>query len=170
MTLKLVVSGSLGEAAPLLVTVNADLAEAIALALGELQARVTGLLKMQATLEVGIGPPTLVATVKATAQVLLNLQAAIGGPVVTLQIAAIAAILLGLNASIAGLEAMISLDLGGSVFAYSFDGSASDLGPQVTAATSGGFPGGAPTDHANALILATTTPATWALIQAIFKT
>lgn len=170
MTLRLVESGSFGDAAPLLVTVNASLGIAIAAALGELQARVAGLLKVQATLTVGIGPPTLLATIQATEQVLVNLEASFGGPVVTLQLDAIAAILLTLNASIGALEAMAQIPLGGSLFAYSFDGRASEFGPQVTAATGGGFPGGAPSDHANAIILATVEPATWAILQAVFRT
>jgi len=170
MTLRYLGELSLGQAMPLAALVNAALVGAVGVGIGQLRAKLEGLARMQVALTVG--PPTIAATIEGAIKTVARLEASIGGPVITLQVAAIVALIGELTAQIGVLNAQLALQfpLGGNVHLYSFDGRASELGPQLTSATAGGFPGGAPTDHANALVIATVEPATWLSMQAVFST
>lgn len=53
--------------------------------------------------------------------------------------------------------------------AYSYAGPVNGLGGEFATALAGGLPSGAPTDSANALMLVTTTPATWVGLGQILK-
>lgn len=141
---------------------------AVASLLGQLQANLSGLLKVQAALTVS--PPSLSANISGVAKVAASLALAVEGPSVTLQISAVASLIAQLQVQVSALVAlMASLGTAG-VAVYAFDGTASELGTQVSSVTSSGIVGGAPGDHANALVLATTIPATWLAMQQFFTT
>jgi hypothetical protein len=79
-------------------------------------------------------------------------------------------------AAVAELEAALSQALTlvdalgvGGVHVYRFSGEAQDLGGEFSAELSGGFPGGAGTDATEALLIATTIPATWAALAQVFQ-
>lgn len=103
------------------------------------------LTSVQAQIALGVELPSI--------QVQLNLALAV---VAQLQIA---------------IDALLAVEFGtAGVHAYAFDGATSQLGAELGAATSGGFPGGQPTDHANAIVLATSVPAAWAALSKLLKT
>lgn len=113
--------------------------------------------------------------------IVASLTAAISGgmtpPSIAAQIAIIEALIASLTATVAAVNAnltivtdLLALLSTGGVFAYAYAGPANGLGAALTSELAGGFPGGAPTDATNALILATTAPATWTAMQALFKT
>ncbi len=84
-------------------------------------------------------------------------------PSASLQISAALALIAALNVELGAL----GFDLtAAGIHAYAFDGEAQELGPALPNA----FPGGAPTSHCNALVLATSVPATWIAMAGIFKT
>jgi hypothetical protein len=79
-------------------------------------------------------------------------------------------------AEVAALESAlaVALDLAnallvGGLHVYRYQGDADQLGGEFGTELSGGFPGGAPTDDTNALVLATTVPGTWTAISSIFQ-
>jgi hypothetical protein len=132
----------------------------------ELQARLTAALALQAGLT--LTPPTLVAQIEIVGQLLVALKAALelGLPGVDFQVSACAEL-------IADLEARIALLLGfplgvAGVEAYIYDGDAGSFGPAVAGTVGTGLPNGRASDHVNALVLATSIPATWAALGEVF--
>lgn len=97
-------------------------------------------------LEIGITPPTISAQLDIVLAVILQLQ----------------------------IELQIYIDfldlLSARAFVYAYDGAVNQAGTELSSALVGGFPGGAPTDHANMLIFGTSIAADWAIIAQIFKT
>lgn len=138
----------------------------IATSLAELNGKLAGLLQVQAALTVQ--PPTLNATAVAAAKALAEVQASIslGLPGATLQLSAAAAIIAGLEAQIAAVVAIQANLVGASVHAYVYTGQANGIGPALTAAATGGFPGGGPFDPVGGLIIVATTPAARAALSA----
>jgi hypothetical protein len=158
---------SLSAAVPLLATFKASLGGAMALALPDLQAQITGLGNVLAAITVA--PPDLTGTIAAAIATVASLQAAIGGPTVTLQLGAITAKLTELGVSLGTLTAAAALDIpSGTVSAYVFDGASGDFGAELQAAINATLPG-AP-GHANALILVTTSPSDWSAAAEVFAT
>jgi hypothetical protein len=117
-----------------------------------------------------IKPPALAANIEAVQKVAAHLALAVEGPTVTLQIAAITGLIAQLNVQIAAALAFQATLGTAGVQVFAYDGTAASLGSEVTSATGAGLAGGAPGDHVNALILATSIPATWAAMQAFFTT
>lgn len=147
---------TLGGALPTALTAQAGLVAAVNTSLPEVQARVAGLLNVQAALVVS--PPDLTGTIAAVAQVAAMLQAAISGPTVTLQVAAIAVILAELEVILGLLQAQLAFAaaLGATlgtagIHMLSYVGSADQAGPQLSALLPP--PGVAPTDQVGGVLL-----------------
>lgn len=123
-----------------------------------------------------LSPPSFSANLAAAVELIakLTLSLALIPPVVfpsiSLQLAGNLTIIAQLEASIAVLTPLVDLFDAAGVFVYAFDGVTSSFGRSVARALSGGFPGaGGATAHANAIILATVTPATWTALQAFVE-
>jgi hypothetical protein len=159
---------SIAAAVPLLAGFSAGLSAANAVAIPQLQGQLLGLNAVLGAITVA--PPSLGATITAALGTVASLQAAVGGPTVTLQPAAIAgqisALTASLNALIASAAALTIPSANASI--YVFDGSSDDLGAELQSAINGSLPGVG--GHANALILATTSPSAWAALQLVFET
>lgn len=136
--------------------------------LADLEAKLAGAASLAASL--ALHPPTLVANLALAGELVAALTAAIavGDPGVDIQIAAVAAYIESLNVSIAALAGFEAAMGSAGVHAYTYDGTAAAFGDELAAQVGGGFPGGVASDHCNALILATTIPATWAAMGEIF--
>lgn len=164
MTVALVGDASIGEAIPLpvglVLTASADLQLKLAAMIDfSLQLGLPGLsigaqldlclqiiAALNACLEIGITPPSISAQLDIVLAVIFQIQ----------------------------IELQIYLDfldlLDARVFIYTFDGAVNAMGGEFTTELAGGFPGGAPTDHSNMLVLGTSIGASWAIMQKIFKT
>jgi hypothetical protein len=112
-----------------------------------IQVALAAIASMQAAVALGISPPSLSAQVEIMAAALAELQVSLN-------------VLLGLSNA---------LGVAG-VHLYQYSGPADQLGSEFHAALSGGFPDGAPSDHADALLVATSSPAAWAAIATMMKT
>jgi hypothetical protein len=108
----------------------------------------------------------------------INLSIALGLPLpdINAQIAAVLALIAALLAAVSAINAnlnTITLFLSflnePGVHMYYFNGITANLGTEISAATSGGFPGGAGTDATQALLIGTSIPGTWAAIANIMK-
>jgi hypothetical protein len=131
-----------------------------------LQGQLAGLLNVSAAIT--IKPPSLTAAINGAVQVLAKLQAA--PPSISFGASAILALIAKLQAQIAAINLQISLLTGSAgLFAYAYAGTVDSLGSSLSAATSGGFPGGSGLAACNALILATELPATWAALSTFVK-
>lgn len=147
----------------------------INLALPDIQQRLAALLAWSPT-------PVSFTAQLALAQAMVSsvtASIALGLPVPSIlaQIAIIGALIAELEAAIAavavqlGLITAFQVHLGAAgLHVYAYSGPANGLGGAVTVALAGGLPGGGPTDATNALVLATTIPATWTAMQAVFQT
>lgn len=92
------------------------------------------------------------------------------------QLALIAAQVATLTATIDGIEVNLDLLTGlqaplatAGVHAYAFDGDTDSFGAELDGELAGGVPGGSPSDHANAVAIITTIPATWLALGEIVK-
>ena len=132
----------------------------------QLQAQLAGAVALSAQLKVR--PPTLAAQLDVAIALVAALRAGIvlGLPGIDFQVTACATLIASLEAKIAVL-AGFPLGTAG-VFAYAYDGSASSYGPTVGSVVGSGLPGGRADDHINALIFATSIPATWAALGGVF--
>lgn len=169
---------SLGQACPVALAASAQLSASVGLVLPGLQAQLTGLLALQAS--IAVSPPSLATNLSLAQQLVAGLTVAIsaGLPGVDFQALAVAGQLAAIQAQIGSLSGVASL--GGTiaallgavgVYVYAYSGTADGIGPAMSAATSSGFPGaGGPSQPSNAIVLATVTPATWAAMQTFFKT
>jgi hypothetical protein len=97
-------------------------------------------------------------------------------PSIDAQIAAVSALVAELlvtvtavNVQLAAVLAFQSQLAAAGVFAFAYAGAVNALGADFTTALAAGLPGGAPTDACHALVLATTTPATWTVMSQVFK-
>lgn len=155
-------------AVPLLAQFSAGFTAAANASIPELNAKLLGLNNVLTAITVA--PPALGATITAALQTVASLQAAIGGPTVTLQPAAILAQIALLTAQLDALTAAVSALVipVATMSVYSFDGNSPNLGAELQAAINTTLPGAG--GHANALILATTSPSAWAAMQLVFET
>lgn len=162
MTIAYKGSLSIGDLCPLVVSAHAA-------TFAELNAKLAGLLELQAKLT--ITPPSIAGSITIVANLLAGLQAAVtlGLPGVDFQLAAVAAAMVSINAS---LSILLSLQVtfgAAGVFVYSYEGAVGAFGGELNAALAAGFPGaGGPLQGCNALVLGTVTPATWTAMAAFF--
>lgn len=162
---------SLSAVVPLLAQFSVALSGANAFAIPQLQAQLTGLGNVLAAITVA--PPALGATITAALATVASLQAELalggGGPIVTLQVGTITAQITALNATLASLVANATLTIpSATVSVYVFDGASGNLGVELQSAVNGSLPGVG--GHANALIIATTSPTDWAAVGTVFAT
>ncbi len=87
-------------------------------------------------------------------------------PTLSVQLAAIAAAVATLNVEVGILLSYQSALGAAGIHAYAFSGQANALGPAIPSS----FPGGAPTDAVNALLLVTDIPASWTALGVVLKT
>lgn len=128
----------------------------------QLAANVKLLARLQAT------PPTIALQIELVTKLLAKLKVAatLGLPSVSFQVSMVGALIAKLKARIALLT---NFPLGtAGVMAYAYDGDAGSFGPTVSGTVGNGLPGGRATDHVNAIILATSIPATWAALGEVF--
>jgi|WetSurMetagenome_2_1015567.scaffolds.fasta_scaffold278009_2 hypothetical protein len=140
----------------LLPSVVSLLAAAQARAVGQLAgaARISG--------QLAFTLPSIAARVTAAAR--LAAQIALQPPSVQFNIGANVALIAALKAQLA-LIADLFVALGSAgVECYLYDGTAQSFGGEVNGATAQGLPGGAPSDHMNAFVIATRYPAAWAAL------
>lgn len=141
---------------------------AIGISLPELEIKLSAMLA--AAIELNLHPPTIAASLSLALQLVAEIQASISIgielPSLSLQLSFIASFVAALNLQIGILLAFQASMGTAGVHAYAWDGEAASLGPAVPTS----FPGGAPTDHTNALLMVTAVPAAWAAIAALMKT
>lgn len=140
-------------------------------AISEVGAKVTGLLNVVTALSLPQVPALAIA---GAGQALLALEATVAVPE-PVQLTAVLAALAELQASLVNLQAQLAFgvslgELGSApgIAGYTYSGTTDSLGPELGAHTSQGLPGGGPNDQCNAIILATTIPATWAAMAQVF--
>jgi hypothetical protein len=137
--------------------------------MGDLQARITAM----ASFAPSITPPSIAADIQVSGQILANLQASaalgIEPPSVDLQVDIMADVLLAARLQLEIIMGLFDALGTAGLHLYRYDGQTADLGGEFTAELSGGVPGGSGTDSANALLLITTVPATWAALAQLFK-
>lgn len=163
---------SLAVAVPGAATANVALGVAASIAAPNVSAQITAAASF--TPSVSLSLTDLLAMAES---ILANIEAAIAAippiPILDLsaQVALAASVKADLDAMLLVVEAQVAIqvDIGallatGGVVAYAWDGANSALGPALTAAL-----GGAAT-HSNAIILYTTSGASWTAMQAFFKT
>lgn len=138
---------------------------ALASALPRIQLQLDAALAAQAQLT--ITPPTIAANISAAATLLAGLQAAaalgVQVPSASLQLSILASLIAALNLELGALGFDLSAP---GIHAYAFDGESQALAAELPDS----FPGGAPTTHANALVLVTTVGSTWVAMGAVLKT
>jgi hypothetical protein len=133
--------------------------------LGQLEARLDGLFKLQGYL--AIHKPSLQGNLEAAAKLLASLRLAVAAnlPGIDFKVSAVAAAIAKIEADIGAFVALQAAMGSAGVHAYAYDGDEGSFGPCVTNLP---IPGAAPSDHMNAIVLATTIPATWAAMGRIF--
>lgn len=163
---------SLGVAIPLLGGAAAAVSVSATAAIGEVSAKLTGLLSLVTQLTIPTLPTLAIA---GAGQALASLEASFALPGPTFQLTAVLAAAAELEASLVNLQAQLAfaVSLGdllaaGGVALYTYSGTADSFGPEVTAHTSTGISGGAAGDQVNAVILATSVPATAAALAQVF--
>jgi hypothetical protein len=174
-------SVALAAAIPTAASVAAGVSVAAALALPSIALQITSLAKVG--ISIGLSPPSLTANITALGLVTASAVMAAAGGIsppgvgVSLQVAGNLTAIALLQAQVMVLDAALAIVASlnaafgiGGIVAYHYSGPVSGLGPELTAATARGVAGGAPADPANALILATTSSATWASMGLALKT
>lgn len=175
---------SLGVAVPLLGAAEAQLSATVALAKPAISGNAAGQASVVTRLQLSPGSATLAAEVEAelaatlqtTQKLQARLAAGLSGPSANLQLAGAVTLLAELNAKLAALDAALSYALGlgslgatAGLFGYAYEGTADSMGSAIGAATSGGLPGGGPSDTVRALLLATSSSATWGAMGQVLK-
>jgi hypothetical protein len=176
VTLDYVGSLSIGGAIPGAATAAAAGAAGINLALPDIQARLAALVAF--TPQQG---SSFAAQLALAQQIVAGVQAAIAlglsPPSLSAQIAIVAGLVAALEQAVLAVHAQLDIVLdfqallaAAGIHVYAFAGQADELGPALTGELAAGFPGGTGGNQAtNALVLATTVPATWAAMSAVFK-
>lgn len=144
--------------------VGAEFQATLTLTLGQLQSKLEAAFKLQVGLT--LNPPSIAGQIDACLKMIaaLQVQLTLNLPVASIQLAAVAQLILSLLSDIAQLNASLAIALEcqsvvalaiayasglnaalstGGVHAYGFTGREADLGPELAAATTSGFAGGA---------------------------
>jgi hypothetical protein len=133
--------------------------EAQAAVVPALEAKIAGLLDIQAALTVT--PPTIAGQLAAAIEMVANLDAS--PPSASIDLAGVAALLAEARASLSAWIA-IGLSLGTpGLYAYTYEGTAGGLIP-------GGIPKGGTGAHVNAVIFIASDGGTWTAMQSCFAT
>lgn len=151
---------SLAAAVPVVATVFAE-------AIADLEARITAL---GAAIPTFTPPAVQLELAKSiVAAIEANIALGITPPSIDLQIGLFLAQIAELEASLQIVLDIKNLFAAAGVHVYVYDGDADAFGGELTTELAGGFPGGAPTDHTNAIVLATTSGATWSAMAQVFQ-
>lgn len=138
---------------------------ALASALPRIQAELALQQKLIATLN--LVPPSITGSLHAAESIVAAINASIAlgvqVPSAGAQISAAQTLIAALNIELGALGFDMTA---AGIHAYAFDGRADELGPALPSS----FPGGAPSSHCNALVLATSIPASWVALGGILKT
>lgn len=145
--------------------INPGLQTALGSALPRLQAELA--VANTQVAQLNAHPPTIVASLATANALVATIEQAIAVgvqvPSLSLQLAAATSLIAAVNVEIEAL----GFDLGAAgIHAYTYTGTASGLGPALPTS----FPGGGPADPCNALVLATSIPASWAALAQVLKT
>ena len=151
-------SFSVGGLLPTLVTLLAGL-------IPRLQGQLAGVARVQGTIAIKF--PTLDARIAAVGRVAAAL--ALQPPGVRVNLSANADLKALLLAQLAIIDDLRIAFGSAGVEVFAFDGPGSAAG-EITAALSGGLPGGSPGEHIDALILATRFPSTFTAMGKVFVT
>lgn len=165
-------SMSIAVAVPAAAQANAALDVAIGIAAPNVTAQITAAASFTPSLSL-----SFLDMIALAEQIIANIEAAIAAipPIPVLDLDAqvnlalsvkadLEAMLLVVNAQLTIQLAIASLLATGGVMAYAWDGPNDALGPALTTALGGA------TTHSNAIILYTTSGATWTAMQSFFKT
>lgn len=101
----------------------------------------------------GLVPPSISAQVEIIADLVASLHATIEA----------------VNVQLGIVHGFVDLLATAGVFAYAYAGRADAMGTEMATELSGGFPGGSGGDATNAIVLATTSSATWAAMSQVFR-
>jgi hypothetical protein len=160
---------SVGLLCPALVAAQAAYASLRLQALARLNAQLAAQLKLKAVLTLQVPGAEIAAKIDAAARVAASIAANVQAPGAQLQLAAVGSAIDSIEAQIAAL-AELTLPDGPGVDVFAYAGPASAFGGELGGVLAGGLPsGGGPTASTNALVLATTIPATWAAMQAVLR-
>lgn len=127
-------------------------------------------------LEISVGLPTVSIAAQieglqlTISQLQLCLELGITPPSISAQLGLLEAKLIALRAELAVFLQLSQFFAAAGVFAYAIDAATNAAGAELTAALASGFPGHAPTAHANLLVLGTVDAATWTAMAQVFKT
>lgn len=163
---------TLGETIPAALSLSVAGQAGINLALPDIQARLSALLAFNPQ------PVSFEAQLALAQSILASVEAtiALGLPVpdISAQIAIVLAQIAALETAIAAINTQLEIILSfqtalstAGIHAYSFTGQTSDMGAEIAAETSGGLPGGGPSDPTTALLLAATEPTAVTSMQTI---
>lgn len=137
--------------------------------IADLNARLNGALALSASLT--LHPPTLSGSLDAVIALLASLEAALelGLPGVSFQLEAVAKAKAALEAQLSLLFEFTASMSGGGAYVYTYSGPGNGLGAALTSELATSWPGGAGSDlPANALVLGTTSGATWTAMSSFF--
>lgn len=141
-------------------------------AFGLAEANLNGQLAISGGLKASldVGPPSIALAAQIGAELSAQISASVTAPyfgaAIQVDVNAVALIQAQL-AIIVGLIAQLGTM---GIFLYQYSGTADSFGSAMQSTVGTGLPGGAPTDHVDALALIASTPAAWAAMQALFKT
>lgn len=148
---------------------TAQINPGLVLSLASAVPRIEAELALQTALvaQLNVTPPSITASLSLATDIVASINAAIAlgvdVPSLSVQVNAALALIALLNLELGAL----GFDMGAAgIHAYAYDGDASALGASIPSS----LPGGAPTDHVNALLLATSIPASWVALGGMLKT
>jgi hypothetical protein len=174
MSAEIVGEYTVGECIPIGVAAKAALDVSLGLQLPELQAKLAGLLEIQASLT--LTPPSLAASLSAALALVASLEAsiALGLPSASIDLSVIAGIIAELNIFLGQLNAQLALSLGfgvtfgtPGVHLLKAEGPIEDIGSELAPLIQS-LAGSGATGHA--LVLVATEPGVWAALQQALKT
>jgi len=117
-----------------------------------------------------IGPPSIDTAVQIGVTASAQAMASVTGPYFGLAIDANLAAIAAIQAQLAALASIVAALGTAGVFLYQYNGTADSFGTTLQAQIGTGLPGGAGTDHIDALCLIASTPAAWAAMETVMKT
>lgn len=126
-----------------------------------------------ADFRVAVVPPSLAADIALCESLLVGLQLnftlGIQPPSIALQFELMATALALLQAQLQIIKDLFGLFGTAGLHLYRYAGAVNAFGGELATELASGLPGGAGGDAANALVLITTIPATWAVMAQVFK-
>lgn len=137
-------------------------------AFGAVEGNLNGQLAAAGNLSIAlnVGPPSAAIAGELTAQV----AASITGPYFGLQVDAQLDVIAAIQAQLEALAGIFAALGTMGVYLYVYNGTADSFGSAMGSVVGSGLPGGAPSDHIDAITLIASTPAAFAALQTIFKT